>query len=347
MLILQLCKTLLKPPKHDKRSDFLLLCNYELFGILFILIVCIIQSKKERKFKMLKWIDVIRFANTGNPVPDKKVLKSDDEWHKLLTPEQFRITRLKGTERAHSSEMCSQFEPGKYACVCCGTLLFDANEKFESGTGWPSFTQPVTDNVISYNKDISYGMVRVETLCNTCDAHLGHVFPDGPEPSGLRYCMNAVALKKVESGYSGGKIANPTYREVCSGMTGHAEVIEVTYIPEEISYDDLLRIHLTTHDPTTLNRQGADVGTQYRSVIFYRNETEQKTAIEIIAEIQAAYDSSVVTEVSPLDYFYKAEDYHQDYYANNSEEGYCQAVIDPKLRKFKELFKNKLKDNQA
>lgn len=202
--------------------------------------------------------------------------------------------------------MCSLFEPGKYACVCCGTLLFDANEKFESGTGWPSFTQPVTENAIAYHKDISYGMVRVETVCITCDAHLGHVFPDGPGPGGLRYCMNAVALKKVESnerkatfgggcfwcteavfnqlkgvtkvesGYSGGKIANPTYREVCSGLTGHAEVIEVTYNPDEITYGDLLRIHLSTHNPTTLNRQGADVGTQYRSAIFYRNEAEKK-----------------------------------------------------------------------
>lgn len=325
---------------------------------------------------MLKWIDIIRFAGTGNPIPEKKVVKTNEEWHELLTPEEFRVTRLKGTERAHSSEMCSLFEPGKYACVCCGTLLFDANEKFESGTGWPSFTQPATENAIAYHKDISHGMVRVEALCNTCDAHLGHVFPDGPQPGGLRYCMNAVALKKVESserkatfgggcfwcteavfnqlkgvtkvesGYSGGKIANPTYREVCSGLTGHAEVVEVTYNPEEISYADLLRIHLSTHNPTTLNRQGADAGTQYRSVIFYRNEAEKSTALEVISEIQAVYDEPIVTEVAPLDYFYKAEDYHQDYYANNSQEGYCQAVIDPKLRKFRELFKSKLKDTQ-
>ncbi|PZR22073.1 MAG: protein-methionine-S-oxide reductase [Flavobacterium psychrophilum] len=325
---------------------------------------------------MLKWIDIIRFASTSNPVPDTRVEKTEVEWQEILSPEEFRITRLKGTERAHSSEMCSLFEPGKYACVCCGTLLFDANEKFESGTGWPSFTQPVAENAIAYHKDVSYGMVRVETTCNTCDAHLGHVFPDGPQPGGLRYCMNAVALKKiesdekkstfgggcfwcteavftllkgvrkVESGYSGGAIANPTYREVCSGLTGHAEVVEVTYDPNEISYADLLRIHLSTHNPTTLNRQGADVGTQYRSVIFYRNEAEKNTAQEVISEIQEAFDDPIVTEVTSLDYFYKAEDYHQDYYANNSQEGYCQAVIDPKLKKFRELFKNKLKDGQ-
>ncbi|MCB1638606.1 MAG: peptide-methionine (R)-S-oxide reductase MsrB, partial [Thiothrix sp.] len=104
-----------------------------------------------------------------------------------------------GTERPFSSAMCGLFEPGQYACVCCGSLLFDATEKFDSGTGWPSFTQPVRENAIAYHSDNSHGMRRVETLCNACDAHLGHVFPDGPAPGGLRYCMNAVALKKVKS----------------------------------------------------------------------------------------------------------------------------------------------------
>ena len=126
-----------------------------------------------------------------------KIKKSDAEWRKELTPEQYRVTREHGTERAFSSEMCSLLTPGRYECVGCGTLLFDASEKFESGTGWPSFTQPVTPEVIAYKVDRSYGMERVETLCNVCEAHLGHVFPDGPRPSGLRYCMNAVALHKV------------------------------------------------------------------------------------------------------------------------------------------------------
>lgn len=146
---------------------------------------------------MLKWIDVIKYAQKGNPQPDKRVEKSNIEWKMLLTDEAYRVTRTKGTERPHSSDMCSLFEPGIYACVCCGTLLFDANEKFESGTGWPSFTQPIQKNAIAYILDNTYGMRRVETVCNACDAHLGHVFPDGPLPTGLRYCMNAVALKKV------------------------------------------------------------------------------------------------------------------------------------------------------
>ena len=147
---------------------------------------------------MLKWDDILEFAKTANPKPDKTVSKNDAEWQQQLTSDAYQVTRKAGTERPFSSEMCSLFEPGLYGCVCCDTLLFDANEKFESGTGWPSFTQPVKENSISYHVDSSLASTRVETLCNTCDAHLGHVFPDGPAPSGLRYCMNAVALKKLD-----------------------------------------------------------------------------------------------------------------------------------------------------
>lgn len=147
---------------------------------------------------MLKWKDVLKQADEGNLTPPRRVQKSEAEWRAQLTPEAFHVTRQHGTERAFSSELCSKFDPGKYGCVCCGTLLFDAAEKFESGTGWPSFTQPVQPEVIAYRVDRSYGMERVETLCSVCDAHLGHVFPDGPAPSGLRYCMNAVALSKVD-----------------------------------------------------------------------------------------------------------------------------------------------------
>ena len=193
-------------------------------------------------------------------------------------------------------------------------------------------------------------------------------------PSGLRYCMNALALKKVESmerkatfgvgcfwcteaifqnlkgvvtvesGYSGGRISNPTYREVSSGITGHAEVIEFAYNPAEISYEDLVKIHLTTHNPTTLNQQGADMGTQYRSVIFYRNEEEKTIALNVIKELKATYDDMIVTEVAMFEHFYPAEDYHQNYYNENRDQNrYCAAVINPKLRKFKELYKEKLK----
>ncbi|KAF2340586.1 peptide-methionine (R)-S-oxide reductase MsrB [Flavobacterium tistrianum] len=147
---------------------------------------------------MIKWADVIHFTNKGNPTPDKRVEKTEEEWKQLLTPEEFQVTRLKGTERSFSSEMCSLFEPGIYECKCCGTLLFDASEKFESGTGWPSFTQPVKENAVGYHADRSHGMIRVEVTCNVCDSHLGHIFPDGPPPSGLRYCINALSLNKVK-----------------------------------------------------------------------------------------------------------------------------------------------------
>jgi methionine-R-sulfoxide reductase len=146
---------------------------------------------------MLKWPDLLALANKANPQPPRRVERTDAQWRAQLTAEAYQITRKKGTEAPFSSEMCSLFEPGRYACVCCDTLLFDSGNKFESGTGWPSFTQPVEPNVIAYHADKSYGMVRVETVCNVCDAHLGHVFPDGPAPSGLRYCINAVALRKV------------------------------------------------------------------------------------------------------------------------------------------------------
>ena len=151
---------------------------------------------------MLRWNDVLEFARKGNPAPDRKVVKTEDEWRKQLSAEAFTVTRKAGTERPFSSEMCSLFKPGTYSCGCCDTLLFDSGGKFESGTGWPSFTQPAATNVVAYRVDESHGMTRVEAICNVCDAHLGHVFPDGPPPSGLRYCMNAAALQSRATGSS-------------------------------------------------------------------------------------------------------------------------------------------------
>jgi peptide-methionine (R)-S-oxide reductase len=145
----------------------------------------------------MKWSDVLMFAKNGNPQPDKKVVKSDEEWKKELNASEFTILRKKGTERAFTGEYCEAHEPGLYACRGCGTPLFDSRQKFESGTGWPSFTIPVRDNVIKYEGDSSFGMYRVEVMCNVCEGHLGHVFPDGPEPTGLRYCINSASIKLV------------------------------------------------------------------------------------------------------------------------------------------------------
>jgi peptide-methionine (R)-S-oxide reductase len=143
---------------------------------------------------MINWNDILNYANNGNLPPDSRVEKTADEWKTLLTPQQFRITRLKGTEARFTGEHCSSYDPGKYKCVCCGTELFDSSIKFDSKTGWPSFTQPIKKNVISYVKDRAYGTVHIEVVCSTCDAHLGHVFPDGPAPSGLRFCINSASL---------------------------------------------------------------------------------------------------------------------------------------------------------
>ncbi|HEX2630908.1 MAG TPA: bifunctional methionine sulfoxide reductase B/A protein [Chitinophagaceae bacterium] len=326
----------------------------------------------------MNWNDVLRLTKE-NPAPPRRVEKTKEEWKRVLTPEQFNVTRLHGTERPFSGEYCELYAAGVYLCLCCGTELFDSTGKFKSGTGWPSFSEPVKDNVIRYIMDNSYGMQRVEVLCNVCDAHLGHVFPDGPPPSDLRFCINSISLEKAEavikeedirevatlgngcfwcteavldeldgvdtvvSGYAGGDKDNPTYYQVSDGDTGHAEVVQVTFNPGKISYADILRVFFATHDPTSLNRQGADVGTQYRSIILYHNEAQLQTAKEIMKELQSYYDKPIVTEIVPFEKFYKAEQGHQEYYRNNPEAAYCQLVINPKLQKLRSQFASSLK----
>lgn len=167
---------------------------------------------------------------------------------------------------------------------------------------------------------------------------------------GCYWCVEAVyenldGVKSVVSGFSGGKVANPTYEDVCTGTTGHAEVVQVTYDKTKTDINEIFQVFFTVHDPTTLNRQGADVGTQYRSVIFYKTEEQKKAAQSIIAELNKAkvYNNPIVTKVEPFKVFYKAEDYHQNYYANNKNQPYCKMVIQPKIEKFEKVFKDKLK----
>ncbi|HUN21533.1 MAG TPA: peptide-methionine (S)-S-oxide reductase MsrA [Anaerolineales bacterium] len=165
---------------------------------------------------------------------------------------------------------------------------------------------------------------------------------------GCFWCTEAIfrqvqGVTLVESGYSGGSKANPTYREVCDGNTGHAEVVQVTFDPSQISYADLLRIHLTTHNPMTRNRQGADIGTQYRSIILTHNASQAATAQAVIAELAPNFDNPIVTIVQEFETFYKAENYHQDYFSRNADKPYCEAVISPKLAKFKKLYAERLK----
>ncbi len=171
---------------------------------------------------------------------------------------------------------------------------------------------------------------------------------------GCFWCLEAVfdelqGVEKVESGYSGGHVKNPTYREVCAGTTGHAEVVQITFDPQVITFKDLLNVFFTIHDPTTLNRQGADVGTQYRSAIYYHSPEQKAAAEEIIAEMTAAklWDDPIVTEVTPLAEFYPAEDYHRDYFQRNPQQPYCQMVIAPKVAKSRKKFLDKLKRQTA
>ncbi|OYX85063.1 MAG: peptide-methionine (S)-S-oxide reductase [Flavobacteriales bacterium 32-34-25] len=167
---------------------------------------------------------------------------------------------------------------------------------------------------------------------------------------GCYWCIEAIyenltGVKTVVSGFSGGKVANPSYEAVCTGKTGHAEVVQITFDKNLTNLDEILKVFFTVHDPTTLNRQGADVGTQYRSVIFYKNEEQRKTAQDIINTLNAnkVYDNPIVTKVDPLKNFYEAEDYHQDYYQYNKNQPYCRLVIQPKLEKFEKFFKDRLK----
>jgi peptide-methionine (S)-S-oxide reductase len=167
---------------------------------------------------------------------------------------------------------------------------------------------------------------------------------------GCFWCTEAIfadlkGVEKVESGYAGGTVANPSYELVCTGTTGHAETVQITFDPKVISYRDLLHIFFTVHDPTTLNRQGGDVGTQYRSVIFYHDEEQKKVAEEVMKEVtaQKIWDAPLVTELVAAKPFYKAEDYHQQYFANNPNQGYCRIVIAPKVAKFREHYREKLK----
>lgn len=170
---------------------------------------------------------------------------------------------------------------------------------------------------------------------------------------GCFWCTEAIfrqlkGVYEVISGYSGGSApGKPTYREVCSGLTGHAEVVQLRYNEAEISYKDLLRIFMSTHDPTTLNRQGADTGTQYRSVIYYHDESQEQAAREVIEEMAPYFSQPVVTEVSEIGVFYEAEDYHQDYYRKNPGQGYCNIVISPKLAKFRKLYADRLKSEAS
>ncbi|MFG0257541.1 MAG: bifunctional methionine sulfoxide reductase B/A protein [Phycisphaerales bacterium JB043] len=283
-----------------------------------------------------------------------------------LTPEERRILLDHGTEPPFCGGLLDNKLDGLYLCRLCDLPLFESSTKFTSGTGWPSFFAPYDADHILDIEDNSLGMQRIENRCARCDAHLGHVFPDGPEPTGMRFCVNSASLVFVEkgqelphrarpvqietayfaggcfwgiehrmqeiegvidavSGYQGGHVEQPTYKLVCSGTTGHAESVRVRFDPARVSYETLLEAYFTIHDPTQLNRQGPDIGTQYRSAIFAANEEQHRQASEFIERLQETdrrfKNKTIVTTVSEYETFYAAEEYHQDYHLKHG--GFC------------------------
>ncbi|MBB6460871.1 bifunctional methionine sulfoxide reductase B/A protein [Flammeovirga kamogawensis] len=274
---------------------------------------------------------------------------------KKLTPFEEWVIINKGTERPFTGKYNRHDEPGTYVCKKCSSPLYKSEDKFESGCGWPSFDDEV-DGAIKRVTDLD-GQ-RTEILCSSCDAHLGHVFEnENLTQKNVRHCVNSISLdfkgikavspkvaifasgcfwgtqyyflrtKGVMSstvGYIGGTKDNPTYEEICSGETGHAEAVKIVYDSDRIGYDYLAKLFFETHDPTQINKQGPDIGTQYRSEIFYFDDDQKEKAQILIAQLKAQglAVATTLTDASELT-FWEAEDYHQDYYEKTAGKPYC------------------------
>ncbi len=271
--------------------------------------------------------------------------------HEHLTKEEKEILINKATEAPFSGEYTDNKEEGLYTCKLCSIALFKSSDKFSSNCGWPSFDDEIKDRV---KKLPDSDGIRTEILCNNCNGHLGHIFKgENFTKKNQRYCVNSLSMNFIaqeniakaffalgcfwgaeqlfkekkgvistQVGYSGGKSPNPTYKEVCSGSTGHAETVEITYNKSKIQYDDLVKFFFEIHDPGQLDRQGPDIGTQYRSVIFYQNTDEKERAEKLKEELKSK-GYKVLTEIVNFEKFYPAEDYHQDYYNKKGGKAYC------------------------
>jgi len=282
--------------------------------------------------------------------------KEKRKMYRDLNREERRVIVHKGTEAPFTGEYDNFFEKGVYTCRRCGAELFESDDKFASGCGWPSFDEQIP-GAVKWTPDAD-GM-RTEITCTNCGGHLGHVFiGEMLTAKNTRYCVNSISMifipaeKRVKTekaifasgcfwgteyymqkapgvistrvGYTGGNVPNPTYQQVCTGTTGHAESVEVTYDPNKTSYEKLAKLFFETHDFTQINRQGPDIGHQYRSAIFYLNDEQKDIAIKLV-NILFEKGKKVATEITPAGTFWPAEEYHQQYYDKNSKRPYCHA----------------------
>jgi peptide methionine sulfoxide reductase msrA/msrB len=304
----------------------------------FVIITALFAAEKEKK--------------GDNKMKKYNVDKTEEQWKQELPPNKYRILRESGTERPFTGIYNDIFDKGEYRCFACGALLFKSDTKFDHGCGWPSFSESAVDGAIEYLPDHSHGMVRTEIKCANCGSHLGHVFDDGPKPKGTRYCVNSESLQFIpkseektmnksenpvaifaagcfwgveykfskqkgvistDVGYTGGTVINPTYQLVCTGATQHAEAVKVEYDQKLTDYESLVRFFFEIHDPTQVNRQGPDTGTQYRTAIFYTTEEQKNIAEKVKKELQSKFDKPIATSIVPASKFFMAEEYHQEY----------------------------------
>ena len=276
------------------------------------------------------------------------------DYFSKLTPEEKHILKDKGTEAPFTGEYNEHFEAGIFICRACDNPLYESNTKFNSGCGWPSFDDEI-EGAITHYEDLSGGRVRTEICCKKCDGHLGHVFVgEQITAKDTRHCVNSLSIRfkaysklqkatfgagcfwSVEKlfkategvyltsvGYMGGDTDNPTYKKVCTGTTNHVEVVDLYFNAEKVSYSTLLNLFWANHNPTTLNRQGFDNGTQYRSIVFYHNEQQLIEVEQSIKEQQENWEDKIVTQVIDSSTFYRAEEYHQNY-LNKNNLGSCR-----------------------
>lgn len=306
------------------------------------------------------WLDVSAAPRTGagsdTAVEGDNTAMSTPEPgrpYRELTPEEERVILHRGTERPFTGEYTNHFASGLYTCKRCGAMLYRSQDKFPAHCGWPAFDDEIRGAV---KRVPDPDGVRTEIVCANCGAHLGHVFEgEYLTPKNVRHCVNSISLVflpeeqvrygrayfaggcfwgvqyllsqqpgvlKTRAGYMGGHTENPTYEQVCSHTTGHAETVEVLFDPVRVSFEALAKLFFEIHDPTQLNRQGPDVGDQYRSAIFYTDEKQKQVAERLIADLKGR-GMNVVTQVAPADRFWPAEDYHQDYFAKRGGQAAC------------------------